>query len=88
LIQREPDESVAPTEVRTVSDTDDLSAPGCITGSAFRSTKTRVNDRVTGDGSIGPIRARSSSGQWRAMRHGIDGIPGNFGNVESASYRI
>lgn len=32
--------------------------------------------------------ARVVSGQWRAMRDGIYGIPGIHGNVESASYRI
>jgi hypothetical protein len=27
-------------------------------------------------------------GQWRARRHGIAGIYGNPGNVESVTYRI
>jgi len=28
------------------------------------------------------------SGQWLAMRDGIDGIPGNHGNVVSVTYRF
>jgi hypothetical protein len=28
------------------------------------------------------------SGQWRAMPHGIDGIPGNGGNVVSVTDRF
>jgi len=31
---------------------------------------------------------RTISGQWRAMRDGIDGIPGNHGNVVSVTYRF
>jgi toxin ParE1/3/4 len=32
--------------------------------------------------------ARTVSGQWRAMPDGIDGIPGNGGNVVSVTYRF
>jgi hypothetical protein len=28
------------------------------------------------------------SGQWRAMRYGIDGIHGTHGNLVSVSYRF
>jgi len=36
-----------------------------------------------------PFFARALvSGQWRARRHGIRGIPGILGNVESVTYRI
>ena len=46
--------------------------------------------------SVGSLRSWShfaaghgrTRGQWRAMRHGIDGIDGNAGTVESISYRI
>jgi len=31
------------------------------------------------------LGANWAGGQYRAMRHGIDGILGNLGNVESAS---
>jgi hypothetical protein len=31
---------------------------------------------------------RTASGQWRAMRHGIDGIHGIGGNMVSVTYRF
>jgi len=35
-----------------------------------------------------PVPGALASGQWRAMRDGNDGIPGNHGNRVSASYRF
>jgi hypothetical protein len=36
----------------------------------------------------GEAKEPQTSGQSRAMRYGIDGMRGNLGNVESASYRF
>lgn len=68
----------------------------------FRETTPRDDYEFVGPSWDSPLRLAGSercvdcrligeaiaSGQWRAMRDGRDGIPGNRGNVVSVSYRL
>jgi hypothetical protein len=56
-------------------------------GASFHEDRMMMPKNFLISGTRGPFYG-SARGQWRAMRHGIAGIYGSRGNVESVTYRF